>query len=313
MNARIGVIGSCMVDLVTTIRRMPDAGETLEAPRFALGHGGKGANQAVAAARLGAAVTMVGCVGDDLFADGTLGNFAHLDIDAGHVRRVPGMTSGVAPIFVDENGENRILIVKGANADLAPSDVDAAAPALLTCDLILLQLEIPLDTVYYAIDWARRHGRRIILNPAPAVPDLALDRLVGVDFFMPNQTELAILTGHRADTPEDAAAAARHLLAHGISTVVVTLGAHGALLVNAEQTRLIPPVHVAVRDTTGAGDAFIGAFAAHYASGTPLVESLTRAARYAAMSVTAEGTQTSFPTYEAFVEFCANLDGPPAR
>ena len=305
MTRRIAVIGSNMVDLVTTIDRMPLAGETLEAPGFALGHGGKGANQAVAAARLGAEVLMVSRVGDDLFGDGTLRNLEAQGIDIRHVRKVPGRNSGVAPIFVDASGGNSILIVPGANAALSPADIDAAAEDLLGCGLILLQLEIPLETVYHAVDWARRHERRVLLNPAPATAQLDLDRIAGVDFFVPNQTELAILTGLPTGTAEQAADAARMLIGRGMGMVVVTLGAEGALLVTEAQTRPIPPVRVAARDTTGAGDAFIGAFAAHLTQGVELEASLAAATRYAALSVTRAGTQTSFAGREEFRNFIA--------
>ncbi len=307
MTARVGVVGSNMVDLVTYGERLPRPGETLEAPRFEIGAGGKGANQAVAAARLGAEVVMVSCVGDDVFGRDTKAGMAAAGIDTSHVRTVAGTTSGVAPIFVAPNGENSILIIKGANASLSPDDVDRAAPALLGCDLILLQLEIPLDTVYHTIDWARRHGRRIVLNPAPATASLAFDRIASADFFMPNQTELSILTGMPADTEAEAEAAARHLLARGMGCVVVTLGAAGALLVERDARHHIPSVPVEVRDTTGAGDAFIGAFACHHAAGLSSRDALREAAAYAAHSVTRAGTQKAFATAAEFAAFRATL------
>ncbi len=299
-SKRIGVIGSNMVDLVTTIDRMPRTGETLEAPSFAIGHGGKGANQAAAAAKLGAAVMMVSRVGDDVFGAGTIANLRDLGIDTTHVAAVPNTSSGVAPIFVDANGDNSILIVKGANAHLLPADIDAAASALLRCDLIVLQLEIPLPTVYHAIAWAKANGKRVLLNPAPATAALALDRIAGVDFFMPNQTELSILTDLPAETVAQAETAARRLLAAGIGTIVVTLGADGALLVTRDAATHIPPVKVRARDTSGAGDAFIGAFAARYVRDGDLHAALTQACRYAADSVTRPGTQKSFATRQEF-------------
>lgn len=303
MSARIGVIGSNMVDLVTTIDGMPRIGETLEAPHFEMGAGGKGANQAAAAAKLGADVLMVSRVGDDLFGGNTIANFRALGIDSTHVRAVPGVSSGVAPIFVDARGDNSILIVKGANDHLLPADIDEAAADLLACDLILLQLEIPLDSVYHAIDWARANGKRVLLNPAPATTALSLGRIAGVDFFMPNQTELSILTGLPADDRHQAEHAARHLLQRGMGTIIVTLGAEGALLVTRDETRHIPPVRVQVRDTSGAGDAFIGAFAAHYVVHHDLHAALDQAVRYAAHSVTRAGTQKAFATGAEFNEF----------
>ena len=300
---RIGVVGSNMVDLVTYGDRLPAPGETLEAPRFEIGRGGKGANQAVAAAKLGASVTMVSRVGDDVFGRETLDAMRAQGIDTSHVQVTEGVSSGVAPIFVAANGENSILIVKGANDRLSPADVDAAAADLLACDLILLQLEIPLDTVYHTIEWAHRNGRRVLLNPAPAAPALALDRIAGVAFFVPNQTELAILTGAPTGTVAEAERAARSLVERGMGSVIVTLGADGALLVTPDASVPIAPVPVTPIDTTGAGDAFIGAFAYHEAQGMDLPAALGRASAYAALSVTREGTQKAFATMAEFEEF----------
>ena len=310
MSARIGVIGSNMVDLVTYVSRMPEAGETLEAPRFEMGAGGKGANQAVAAAKLGSDVLMVSCVGDDLFGTNTRRNFDDLGIDARHVRTVAGLSSGVAPIFVEPNGENRILIVKGANDALAPQDIEAAADDLRGCALILLQLEIPLDTVYHAIEWAARNGVPVLLNPAPATTLLSLERIAGIAFFAPNQTELATLTGMPTHDAATAEHAARTLLDRGIGAVIVTLGADGALLVEPDGTHVIEPVSVLACDTTGAGDAFIGAFAHHLAAGHERLQALRQAARYAADAVTRPGSQKSFASAEAFAKFCDGLRMP---
>jgi ribokinase len=293
---RIAVIGSNMVDLVTYVNRMPVKGETVEAPSFEMGHGGKGANQAVAAAKLGASVVMVTAVGDDMFADNTIRNLTGLGIDATHVRRVAGRSSGVAPIMVEPSGENSILIVKGANADLSPDDIERAAESLKSCDLILLQLEIPLETVYAAIAFGKLHGVKTVLNPAPATPELDPEKVRDVSFFIPNETELAILTGMPTDTDEHVAAAARSLIAKGVETVIVTLGARGALLVTAEGSHRVAPVKVEPVDTTGAGDAFVGAFARYYADGLGLEKALDLAARYAADSVTRRGTQKAYAT-----------------
>ena len=197
---RIAVVGSNMVDLIAYAPRMPIVGETLEAPSFEMGFGGKGANQAVAAAKLGASVVMVSKVGDDMFAEGTVKNLASFGIDTTHVHRVKGRSSGVAPIVVDPSGANAILIIKGANADLSPADVDEAAEALKNCDLILLQLEVPLETVYAAIAFGKANGIKTLLNPAPATPALDLARIVNVDFFVPNETELAILSDMPVDS-----------------------------------------------------------------------------------------------------------------
>ena len=299
MTVRIAVIGSTNIDLVTHVTRLPAPGETLEAPDFHIGCGGKGANQAVAAARLGAEVVMVSKVGDDLFAEISLANYRARGIDTRHVGRVAGVASGVAPIFVEPSGENAILIVKGANAHVRPADVDAAAADLAACDLILLQLEIPLETVHHAIAFGRTHGIETILNPAPAVA-LDLDVVSKVTFLVPNQTELALLTGLPVDDEARILAAARTLIARGVRTVIVTLGAAGALVVEASGVTRVAPVPVTARDTTGAGDAFIGAFARFYAERRDVAEAAADAALYAADSVTRLGTQASYASAEDF-------------
>jgi ribokinase len=208
---------------------------------------------------------------------------------------------------VEPSGENSILIVKGANADLSPDDVDRAAEDLKSCDIILLQLEIPLQTVYATIAFGKRHGVKTLLNPAPATPELDPDRIRDASFLVPNETELAILTGMPVDTEEEIAAAARGLIAKGVGTVIVTMGARGALLVTASETRAVAPVRVTPVDTTGAGDAFVGSFARYYAAGASLEEALDKAVRYAADSVTRRGTQKAYATEADFAAFCAGL------
>lgn len=305
MSGRIGVVGSCNIDLVTYIDHMPRPGETLEAPDFATFFGGKGANQAVAAARLGAQVAMIGCVGDDLFGPQIAANLRESGVDTRHLRTVPG-PSGVAPIFVEPSGENAILIVKGANGALSPADIDAAGETLSGCDLILLQLEVPLAVVYHAVAWAAARGIATILNPAPARRELDLARLEGLGFLVPNEGELASLSGLPTDTEAQITAAARHLIEGGIGQVIVTLGGRGARLVTADSVTAIPAVPVVPVDTTGAGDAFIGAFAASLARGERTEAALNGAAAYAALSITRRGAQAS---YAGPAEFAAFREG----
>ena len=305
---KIAVIGSNMVDLITYIERLPVQGETLEAPDFALGCGGKGANQAVAAAKLGSEVLMVTKVGDDLFADNTLANFRRFGIDTRHVTREPGRSSGVAPIFVQPDSHNSILIVKGANAALGPADIQAAEADLRDCALIVLQLEIALETVYAAIDCGQRLGIPVLLNPAPAVADLSAAHLARLDYFVPNETELALVSGLPVRDRESAFAAARVLAGRGIRHVVVTLGAQGALYVGEEGEFSLPGQPVAAIDTTGAGDAFIGCFAHGRVQGLGLRDAMQRAVAYSALSVTGRGTQTSYPEAAVFEDYLASLD-----
>src|SRR5712671_8241640 len=184
----IVVVGSANIDLTTLTDEFPRPGETIFGQKFDLGFGGKGANQAVAARLCGADVFMVARVGSDLFGPATIDNFKKLGIDTTHVKQVEGLSSGVAPIFVEPNGQNRILVVKGANDALQPADVDAAAETLKSVDTIILQFEIPLETVYYAVQFARKNEIRCIVNPAPALP-AKLSELAVADYFVPNETE----------------------------------------------------------------------------------------------------------------------------
>ena len=300
--------GSINTDLITYVTRMPERGETLDGLRFAMAPGGKGANQAVAAAQLGSEVMMIACVGDDAFGVEARANFAERAIDARHVRVVPGESSGVAPIFVEPSGENRILIVRGANNELAPADVARAEPDLRACDVLALQLEVPLGTVYAAVEAGVRLGLRVVLNPAPATPELDVARLRGLAYLIPNQTELALLSGMPVGSTGEAVAAARALIARGIERVIVTLGADGALLVDAASLHHVPSIAVDAVDTTGAGDAFIGSFIHHLAAGAEVSAAIEAGVRYAADSVTKRGTQSSYATRDEFAAFCAARD-----
>jgi ribokinase len=259
-----------------------------------MGFGGKGANQAVASRLCGAQVLMIAKVGDDLFGRATLDNFTAFGIDTTYVQVVPDAPTGVAPILVEPDGQNRIIVVKGANDRLTPADIDAAAAHLRTVDTIILQFEIPLQTIYHAIRFARAQNIRCIVNPAPAIPvDLA--ELTGADLFIPNESEAEQLTGQPVRSEADAAACAATLLARGFRRVVITLGARGSLVADATGHTHIPAFPITCLDTTGAGDAFIGSLAAFLAEGIHEQEALSRANLYAALSTTRVGTQKSFP------------------
>jgi ribokinase len=290
---RIAVVGSANIDLTTFTNQFPKPGETIFGQKFDLGFGGKGANQAVAARLCGAEVFMVARVGSDLFGPATIENFRKQGIDPTHVKQVEGLSSGVAPIFVEPNGQNRILVVKGANDALKPADVDAAAEMLKSADCIVLQFEIPVQTVYYTIEFARKHGIRCILNPAPAQP-VDLGALKDLDYFVPNETEAETITGCPVKNVEDAKKCAEKLLASGIRRVIITLGAKGSLLASRDGTEHIPPFTVDSIDSTGAGDAFIGSFAVFLGEGVPEKEAVRRANLYAGLSTTGVGTQKSF-------------------
>ncbi|MCM3707956.1 MULTISPECIES: ribokinase [Cytobacillus] len=299
----ISVIGSNMVDLISYIDRMPKEGETLEAPDFEIGCGGKGANQAVAAAKMGSKVMMVTKVGDDLFADNTIRNLASYGIDTEFTNKVPGTSSGVAPIFVDPDSKNRILVIKGANHHLLPADVDRAAEKLKQCSLIVLQLEIPLETIYRAIEFGNEHGIPVILNPAPASKDLDFNYVCKCDFLVPNESELEILTGMPVESEEQIQAAARMLISKGVKDVIVTMGSRGAMWVSKNEVHVVASQKVNAIDTTGAGDAFIGCFAHYFVQSGDILDAIRKATYFAALSVTKRGTQASYPSVDELKEF----------
>lgn len=296
---RIIVIGSANVDLTTFTDDFPKPGQTIFGSDFDLGFGGKGANQAVAARLCGAEVQMVGRVGDDLFGPATMENFRHLGVGIARFHATPGAASGTAAILVDSAGQNRIIVVKGANDLVTPADVDRCVPLLEGCDCLILQLEIPLETVYHAIAAAGRLGVRCILNPAPAAA-LDFGKLQTASYLIPNESEAEELTGIEVRDVAGAEAAARRLRTLGLSRVVITLGSRGAWLSTPEEETAIPAYPVESRDTTGAGDAFVGSFTVFLAEGLPEVEALRRAALYAALSTQRTGTQKSFLRREEF-------------
>jgi len=298
---RIAVIGSANIDLTTFSDRFPKAGETIFGQKFDLGFGGKGANQAVASRLCGAEVFMVARVGSDLFGPATIENFKKLGIDATHVKQIDGVSSGVAPIFVEPSGQNRIFVVKGANDLLKPGDVDAASDLLKTMDCIVLQFEIPLETVYYSVAFAGKNGIRCILNPAPAQP-VDLRALAGLDYFIPNESEAETIAGMPVRNVEDAKKCAEKLLWSGVKRVILTLGANGSLLAGQENMEHIPAFSMKSVDSTGAGDAFIGSFAVFLGEGLSEREAVRCANLYAGLSTMNVGTQKSFydrPLFDA--------------
>src|SRR5215468_5563488 len=248
---RIAVIGSANTDLITFADTFPRPGETLFGTNFDLGFGGKGANQAVAARLCGGEALMVAKVGRDLFGEATVKNFASLGVDTTHVKIVEDAPTGVAPIFVEPSGQNRIIVVKGANDRLTPADVDAAAEQLRGVNTIILQFEIPLQTVYHTVRFARANKIRCIVNPAPALPASLAD-LAAADYFIPNETEAEAITGRPVRSIEEATACATDLRGKaGFQRVVITLGARGSLLAGPQGNVHVPPFAVTPVDTTG--------------------------------------------------------------
>ena len=300
---RIVMVGSSMMDLIAYVPRLPTRAETIEGTEFRTGFGGKGSNQAVMAARLGARVAAVVRLGRDSFGDDTLGNYRDQGIDVEHVEIVDGYASGVAPIAVESStGDNSIIVVPGANATLGAADVDRAAATIASADVVLCQLETPLDATRRAFEVARE-ARTVttILNPAPAaeVPD---DVLHLTDVFVPNEVEAAFYLETDVRSPDAALDAARSLQRRGPRSVVVTLGDRGAVFVDHEgHGAHVPTPTVRAVDSTGAGDAFVGALGTFLGTREPLEDACRKACAIAARSVTKHGTQTSFP-YRAEVE-----------
>ncbi|AVK63917.1 ribokinase [Lactobacillus sp. CBA3606] len=293
--ADITVIGSNMIDLTAYVDRMPIEGETIEAPEFEMGFGGKGANQAMAAARLGSDVNFITMVGNDDFGKQQLSNYQASGIRTDGIG-IGHQASGVAPIFVDPTSDNRILIIKGANKELTPAILDAKIDLIKQSKLIVLQQEISLETNYHAIDLGVKYDVPVLLNPAPANEDLNINYVSKVAFFTPNETELATLTGMPTSNLDEITLAAENLIDRGVGNLIITLGSKGALWITKGHSELVPGMKVKAVDTTGAGDSFIGSFSHYYAKGESIPTALQHANQYAAMTVTKKGTQKSYPT-----------------
>jgi ribokinase len=288
------VVGSTMIDQISYLERMPERGETLLGRRFAQGFGGKGANQAVMASRMGARVSMVNSLGDDGYGTETLANFERHGVDTTHVRRVPG-ASGVAPIWVEPDGSNRIIIVPGANAGLLPEHAAEAVGAQERVDVVIGQFEIDQAVTAAAFEAARTRGAVTILNPAPAA---AIDQRLAAasDWIIPNEHELAIIARELGESDDVGPTALPRVAARLGTRLLVTLGERGAALVGADHVLTsIPAPRVDAVDTTGAGDAFVGAFGYAIGSGWAEVDAVRLACAIASESVRRPGTQSSFP------------------
>lgn len=295
MDAKIVVVGSLNMDLVIRSPRIPVPGETIIGGDFRTVPGGKGANQAVAAGRLGAQVSMVGRVGQDDFAASLLDNLAEAGVDHANVIQDPAAATGVALITVDDAGENTIVVASGANMRLSPIDVNAAEPVIAAAKVLLLQLESPLETVIRAAEVAHAHEVTVVLNPAPAPSEpLPVHLLSLVDVLIPNETETSLLTGLPVEDLNQAEVAATKLRKGGVDTVVLTLGAKGALLVQ-DITELVPPFRVTPVDTTAAGDAFVGGFGTALSQGKSLLEAIRWGNGAGALATTKLGAQPSLP------------------
>jgi ribokinase len=292
---RVLVVGSSNTDMIIRVPRIPRPGETILGVEFTMAGGGKGANQAVAAARAGGRVTLVARVGDDVFGERALAGFKADGIDTRFVLRTSGAASGVALIDVDDRGENSISVASGANALLSAADVENAAEAFAAADIVLVQLESPIETVEAAVRKAGEKGVPVILNPAPARP-LDGDLLSLVSVLTPNESEAELLSGIAVRDADGVQRAAARLRARGAASVVVTLGERGAYASSPEFEGLVPAFKVDPVDTTAAGDVFNGALAVALAEKRTLRDALRFAQAAAAISVTRPGAQPSAPT-----------------
>ncbi|MDQ3201963.1 MAG: ribokinase [Pseudomonadota bacterium] len=305
MSAKVVVIGSLNMDLVTRASRLPRGGETLIGKSFITVSGGKGANQAVAAARLGAQVSMVGCVGSDAYGNELRESLLADNIDCQAVSTVEG-ASGVALIVVDDDSQNAIVIVAGANGALTADVIDHFDAVLQASDVIICQLEVPDATVGHALKRGRELGKTVILNPAPASRPLPSDWYAAIDYLIPNESEASALSGLPVDSLETAEMAATRLIAMGASKVIITLGSQGSLFANGQSFEHFPAPKVKAVDTTAAGDTFVGGFAAALSAGQSEAEAIRFGQVAAALSVTRSGAQPSIPTLNDVKAFKAS-------
>ncbi len=299
MNGNLLVVGSLNMDMVVNVARHPQIGETILGGKFSTFPGGKGANQAVAAARMGAAVTMIGCVGQDGFGEELRASVARDGIDIQYVYVDEKTATGVALITVDDLGQNTIVVASGANLALTPERLLASKQAFATADVLVAQLESPLETVSEALSLAAENRLKVVLNPAPARP-LSAEFLSKVDYFIPNEREAMQVVG--AETLE---AAINQLLGMGVRNLIITLGEKGVLVVTADGRKQIPSYPVKAVDTVAAGDAFVGAFATGISEGLNIDDAVKFGNAAAAISVTRHGAQPSLPLRKEVNEFLA--------
>ena len=291
---KIVVVGSCNTDMVIKADRLPVPGETILGGTFFMNPGGKGANQAVAAARMGGAVTLISKTGNDVFGKQSVSLYNSENINTDFILSDSRHPSGVALITVDSNGENCIVVASGANATLSPADIDKARAEVESSGIILMQLEIPLETVEYVAEMANKKGIRVILNPAPARA-LSEQLLNNLYIIIPNKTEAEILSGIKVTDIETARKAAAIISAKGVDIVVITLGSQGALIKEHDDYHFVEAYKVDTIDTTAAGDAFCGTVCVGLSEGKSILEAVELAVKAAALTVTRMGAQTSIP------------------
>ncbi len=293
---KIAVIGSLNMDIVVETQAMPKKGETISGKSISYLPGGKGANQAVAAGKLGGDVVMVGAAGDDASGQALKDSLSQAGVDLAGVETLSGVPTGQAFITVDGNGDNAIIIIAGANGQVTAELVKKHEELIEAADIIVMQLEIPLETVRSVKEMAKKLGKTVIIDPAPALAGIPDGFWSGVDYMKPNETEIEILTGRKCTTNEEIIAAARSLIDAGVHNVLVSLGSRGCLWVTGQNAEFYPSEKVEAVDTTAAGDCFIGAFAEALSEERPVPEAIVFAQHAAAFSVRHKGAQASLPS-----------------
>ena len=293
--SQIVVVGACMIDLISYVPRFPEMGETLHGTEFRMGYGGKGANQAIMAAKLGSKVIMVSKVGDETFGNGTFENFKKNGVLTDFVYKSKEFFSGVAPIFVTPKGENSIVIVSGANDKLTPEEISNASKEIEKSSYLICQLEIEVELSLAALRLAKKLGVSTILNPAPARNSLPAEIYKLTDIFCPNESEAELLTSRKIDSISDVKGMAQEFITAGAKSVIITLGENGCYVLANGVGRHLLANKVDVVDSTGAGDAFVGALAHYLDLGNDIFESARMASAVATISVQGKGTQSSFP------------------
>jgi ribokinase len=293
--SQIVVVGACMIDLISYVPRFPEMGETLHGTEFRMGYGGKGANQAIMAAKLGSKVVMVSKVGDESFGDGTLENFKKNGVLTDYIYKSKEFFSGVAPIFVTPKGENSIVIVSGANDKLTSEEIHKASKEFEKSSYLICQLEIEVELSLSALRLAKKLGISTILNPAPARSSLPDEIYRLTDIFCPNESEAELLTGRKINSMSDVENMAHEFVTAGAKSVIITLGENGCYVLANRIGKHLVAKKVEVVDSTGAGDAFVGALAHYLDLGNDIFESAKMASEVATISVQGKGTQSSFP------------------
>lgn len=302
MGNEIIVIGSINMDMVIKTQRIPEGGETVIGEGFFINPGGKGANQAYSAAKLGGNVTMIGCIGNDLFGEQLLQNLNEVGVHTKYIKKVPNKSSGVAMITVDSNGENSIIVSPAANNDVTPEFIEAHEEVIQNSRAILLQLEIPIETVVKSIKIAKKYNVPVLLDPAPA-QYLPEEVLADIDYIFPNETEIEQLTNVKVFDIDSAMKASKILINKGVNTVISKLGKDGVVICQKDKTKYIEGIKVNTVDTTGAGDAFAGAFVKKLVEGKDLISCVEYANIVGALCVTKKGTQVAVPSEENVMSF----------